>query len=105
MEPAAGLVKLAARRPAREFPLAGHWRSLVPKRHYHRAPCYSLPRPTWRRGCWLIPGLHDSERGSIKQHLCGWRLTAPPAAADIRLFSQSLSAFESSDRFLPCRFG
>ena len=83
MEPAAGLVKLAARRPAREcmlgdgsgepplvgagrlpfwvdliynsaFHMLGDW-PLLPTRYSHRVPC-CLPRPTSRRA-YTIPGI------------------------------------------------
>ena len=47
IEPAAWLVKLAARRPARACWLGD--RSLVPTRYNHRVPCCGLPRSTWRR--------------------------------------------------------
>ena len=53
MEPAAGLVKLAARRPARECMLGD--RPLLPTRCSHRVPC-CLPRPTSRRA-YTIPGI------------------------------------------------
>ena len=53
MEPAAGLVKLAARRPARECMLGD--RPLLPTRYSHRVPC-CLPRPTSRRA-YTIPGI------------------------------------------------
>ncbi len=120
MEPAARfkLLKLAARRPALECPfmclLAD--RSLVPTR-----PALTprpLPRlaPPYLAACPLRP---ISERGSMKQLLCGWGLTAPPActpaAADTRLplqnekeASRALSAREgqrSSGMFLDCPRG
>ena len=53
MEPAAGLVKLAARRPARECMLGD--RPSLPTRYSHRVPC-CLPRPTSRRA-YTIPGI------------------------------------------------
>ena len=53
IEPAAGLVKLAARRPARECMLGD--RPLLPTRCSHRVPC-CLPRPTSRRA-YTIPGI------------------------------------------------
>ena len=54
MEPAAGLVELAARRPARECLLGD--RPSVPTRYSHRVPCCGLPRPTSRR-TYTIPGI------------------------------------------------
>jgi hypothetical protein len=58
MEPAAGLVKLAARRPARGCLLADRSLLVVPTRYEHRVPCCSLPRgsSTWRLRLWPIPG-------------------------------------------------
>jgi hypothetical protein len=54
IEAAAGLVKPAARRPARACWLGDQ--SLVPTRYYHRVPCCGLPRSAWRRE-WPIPGI------------------------------------------------
>ena len=54
MEPAAGLVELAARRPARECLLGD--RSLVHTRYFHRVPRCGQPRPTWRRA-YTNPGI------------------------------------------------
>ena len=54
MEPAAGLVELAARRPARECLLGD--RSLVHARYFHRVPHCGQPRPTWRRA-YTNPGI------------------------------------------------
>ena len=70
MEPAAGLVELAARRPARECLLGD--RSLVHTRYFHRVPRCGQPRPTWRRAYTNpgpgFPALH-SGRSGIKQRL------------------------------------
>jgi hypothetical protein len=56
MKPAAGLVKLAARRPARECLLGD--RPLLPARHSLRVPCCSLPRSlSTSRRAYTIPGI------------------------------------------------
>jgi hypothetical protein len=55
MKPAAGLVKLAARRPARECLLGD--RPLLPARYSVRVPCCSLPRPTSRRAYRIPAGV------------------------------------------------